>query len=146
LEIKILYKNMTQLKIKNLENIQTIANDFIRLIGNHKIIAFYGGMGAGKTTFIKSLCKSLGSNDVVVSPTFAIVNEYLTSNSDSIFHFDMYRIDKIEDALNIGTLEYFESGSFCFIEWPEKIESILPETCLKVQIEETDNNERVIRF
>ena len=137
---------MTQLKIKNLENIQTIANDFIRLIGNHKIIAFYGGMGAGKTTFIKSLCKSLGSNDVVVSPTFAIVNEYLTSNSDSIFHFDMYRIDKIEDALNIGTLEYFESGSFCFIEWPEKIESILPETCLKVQIEETDNNERVIRF
>ena len=137
---------MNRLIIQNLENIQTIADDFIKLIGNKKIIAFYGGMGAGKTTFIKSLCKSLGSNDVVVSPTFAIVNEYLTSNSDSIFHFDMYRIDKIEDALNIGTLEYFETGSFCFIEWPEKIESILPESCLKVLIQELENGDREIVF
>lgn len=137
---------MNRLIIQNLENIQTIADEFIKLIGNKKIIAFYGGMGAGKTTFIKSLCKSLGSNDVVVSPTFAIVNEYLTSNSDSIFHFDMYRIDKIEDALNIGTLEYFESGSFCFIEWPEKIESFLPESCLKVSIQELENGDREITF
>lgn len=136
---------MNQLIISNIDEIKLVAKEFLNLIGDKKVVAFYGHMGAGKTTFIKAICEQLGSKDIAVSPTFAIINEYSIDNYNSIFHFDMYRIEKIEDAINIGTLEYFDSGNYCFIEWPEMIEDILPENCLRVKIFE-ENGKRIIQF
>ncbi|NVO04349.1 MAG: tRNA (adenosine(37)-N6)-threonylcarbamoyltransferase complex ATPase subunit type 1 TsaE, partial [Bacteroidetes bacterium] len=118
---------------------------FLKSIENHKVIAFYGKMGAGKTTFIKAICLKLGVVDNISSPTFSIINEYKTSESETIYHFDFYRIKNISEAFDLGYEDYFYSNSFCFIEWPEKIEDLLPENCLKVSIEE-ENNIRTIRF
>ena len=98
------------------------------------VFALYGEMGAGKTTFIKVLCRELGVDDIVQSPTFAIINEYKTRSGDSIFHFDFYRIRKPEEALDIGYEDYFYSGSYCFIEWPELIESLLPADAVRVTL------------
>ncbi|MCK9450939.1 MAG: tRNA (adenosine(37)-N6)-threonylcarbamoyltransferase complex ATPase subunit type 1 TsaE [Bacteroidales bacterium] len=98
------------------------------------VMAFYGPMGAGKTTLIKSLCKLLQVSDEVNSPTFSIVNEYLTSENDSVFHFDFYRINKVEEAYDIGYENYFYSGNLCLIEWPEKIAQLLPEKHVEVLI------------
>jgi len=109
-----------------------------------RVFAFYGSMGAGKTTFIKVLCQYLGAIDIVQSPSFSIINEYITSSGDSIFHFDFYRIKKLEEAFDIGYEDYFYSGSFCFIEWPELIEELLPEGTIKVSI--TGDPERLIDF
>ena len=109
-----------------------------------RVFAFYGKMGAGKTTFIKVLCHHLGAIDIVQSPSFAIINEYQTNSGESLFHFDFYRIKKMEEAFDIGYEDYFYSGSYCFIEWPELIEELLPEGTIKVFI--SGDSERVIEF
>ena len=130
---------------KTLSEIEIAVDVFLKSIENHKVIAFYGKMGAGKTTFIKAICLKLGVVDNISSPTFSIINEYKTSESETIYHFDFYRIKNISEAFDLGYEDYFYSNSFCFIEWPEKIEDLLPENCLKVSIEE-ENNIRTIRF
>ena len=129
--------------INSLENIASAAREFISAIGDHKVFAFYGEMGAGKTTFIKAVCEELGVNDVITSPTFAIVNEY-TGNEGSIFHFDFYRIKKLDEVYDMGYEDYFYSGSLCFIEWPELIEEILPDDAVKVTITQSPDGTRLI--
>ena len=135
---------MNTFTIESLDNIHDIAKVFLAKYNSHKIIAFYGEMGAGKTTFIKALCKAMNVEDDVNSPSFSIINEYHTKTDDIIYHFDFYRIKNIEEALDIGYEEYIYSGNYCFMEWPEKIESLLPENRLDVIIKETDNGKRVI--
>lgn len=128
----------------SLDEINAAAAEFLRELGNRKIVAFYGSMGAGKTTFIKAICDVLGVTDTVNSPTFAIVNEYLAASGSSIYHFDFYRIKKIEEAYDFGYEDYFYSGNLCLIEWPELIEELLPEDTVRVKIEETENGERAL--
>ncbi len=105
-----------EIKIENIDHIREAAREFIQHIGDHRVFAFYGKMGAGKTTFVKAICEELGVDDVITSPTFAIVNEYTSGEGDSIFHFDFYRIKKIEEVYDMGYEDYFYSGSLCFIE------------------------------
>ena len=114
-----------KISIKSLDSIHEAAREFIKNMGTGHVFAFYGKMGAGKTTFIKAVCEELGVDDVITSPTFAIVNDYTSSKDDShIFHFDFYRIKKLEEVYDMGYEDYFYSGSLCFIEWPELIEDI----------------------
>ncbi len=127
-----------------LENIDKAASEFLKELGDRKIVAFYGSMGAGKTTFIKAICDVLGVTDTVNSPTFAIVNEYLAANGERVYHFDFYRIKKIEEAYDFGYEDYFYSGDLCLIEWPELIEELLPEDTVRVKIEEVDEGERLL--
>jgi tRNA threonylcarbamoyladenosine biosynthesis protein TsaE len=115
-------------------------------MGAATVFAFNGEMGTGKTTFIKAICEELGVVDVINSPTFAIVNEYRTTNGDSIYHFDFYRIKKLQEALAIGLEEYLESGSLCLIEWPDKIEELLPATTVFVAIEEQADGSRTVHY
>ncbi len=132
---------------KSVDNLDKVAIKLLNTYPDIRIFAFYGKMGSGKTTFIKSLCKISGVTDIVNSPTFSIINEYKTDGGDSIFHFDFYRIKKQEEVLDIGYEDYFFSGSYCFIEWPEKVENLLPENTVRVIIEEGSNeNERVFIF
>lgn len=125
--------------IKDLDDIQRAAREFINIIKDCNVIAFYGKMGAGKTTFIKAVCEELGVEDVITSPTFAIVNEYSDREGNALFHFDFYRIKKLEEVYDMGYEEYFYSGAKCFIEWPELIEPLLPDDVMKVTIEETED-------
>ena len=127
-----------------LENIDKAASEFLKELGDRKIVAFYGSMGAGKTTFVKAICDVLGVTDTVNSPTFAIVNEYLAASGESVYHFDFYRIKKIEEAYDFGYEDYFYSGNLCLIEWPELIEELLPEDTVRVKIEEVDEGERLL--
>ncbi len=132
---------------KSVDNLDKVAIKLLNTYPDIRIFAFYGKMGSGKTTFIKSLCKISGVTDIVNSPTFSIINEYKTDVGDSIFHFDFYRIKKQEEVLDIGYEDYFFSGSYCFIEWPEKVENLLPENTVRVIIEEgSKKNERVFIF
>ena len=133
-----------QIEIKNLEALQPAAREFIDQMRGHSVFAFYGGMGAGKTTFIKSVCKELGVTETVASPTFAIINEYKGGNGEPIYHFDFYRIHKLEEVFDFGYEDYFYSGHTCFIEWPELVEQILPEDTVKLSIRETDSGSRII--
>ena len=140
-----------EIKIENIDHIREAAREFIQHIGDHRVFAFYGKMGAGKTTFVKAICEELGVDDVITSPTFAIVNEYsLTSNpsplTSSIYHFDFYRIKKIEEVYDMGYEDYFYSGSLCFIEWPELIEDILPDDAIRVNIAEQEDGSRLVAF
>ncbi len=135
-----------KIKIDSLENINLAAAKFTELTVGKNIFAFYGSMGAGKTTFIKSICENLGIKDVINSPTFAIINEYSLPNGKPIFHFDFYRLKTAEEAFDLGYEEYFYSGNKCFIEWPEKIESLLPDDCIKVYITVEEDGKRVISF
>ena len=129
-----------------LSTIQDAARQFIEAIGQHRVFAFYGTMGAGKTTFIKAVCQQLGvTDDVVASPTFAIVNEY-KGTPGPIFHFDFYRIKKISEAYDIGCEDYFYSGDLCFIEWPELIEPLLPDDAVCVTIEAQPDGSRTVRW
>ena len=138
---------MKSLKITSLDNIEEVAKEFINLMGDDTIFAFYGKMGAGKTTFIKALCKALGVEDEVNSPTFAIVNEYRSeSTAELIYHFDFYRIKKVEEVYDLGYEDYFYSGALCFIEWPELIEDVLPGDAVKVCIEEQADGTRSIQM
>ena len=135
-----------EIKIQSLVEIHEAARTFIREMGDNTVFAFYGKMGAGKTTFIKAVCECLGVEDVINSPTFAIVNEYRSETGELIYHFDFYRIKKLEEVYDMGYEDYFYSGALCFIEWPELIEEVLPGNAVKVEIEEAEDGSRVIRF
>ena len=134
-----------EIKIQDLEHISEAAKQFVDQIGSHKVFAFYGSMGAGKTTFIKAVCEELGVEAVITSPTFAIVNEY-TGKEGTIYHFDFYRIKKLEEVYDMGYEDYFYSGALCFIEWPELIEEVLPDDAVKVSITEKEDGSRAILF
>ena len=126
---------MQTIQIKSLETIREAAKEFIAGMDDRTVFAFYGPMGAGKTTFIKAICEELGVEDVINSPTFAIINEYRSDTTgELIYHFDFYRINKLSEAEDIGTEDYFYSGALCFIEWPELVEELLPEDAVKVEI------------
>ncbi len=118
------------------------AKQLLESFPDARIFALYGSMGAGKTTFIKAICAELGVGDIVQSPTFSIVNEYKTVDGDSIYHFDFYRIRKTEEAFDIGYEDYLYSGNYCFMEWPEMIETLLPEDTVRILI--TGENQRLI--
>lgn len=138
---------MTEIIIKDLEHINEAAREFINKMGEGSVFAFYGGMGAGKTTFIKAVCEELGVEDVVTSPTFAIVNEYRSETSgELIYHFDFYRIKKLEEVYDMGYEDYFYSGATCFIEWPELVEELLPEDAVKVRVAKAEDGCRIINF
>lgn len=135
-----------KIEINDLSELDAAAQTFINLMRENVVFAFYGEMGAGKTTFIKAVCKNLGVEETITSPTFAIVNEYGRENGNPIYHFDFYRVNKIEEAIDFGCTDYFHSGNICFIEWPQIIEQILPEQTQKINIRETENKTRVIEF
>ena len=120
------------------------AQELLQTFPDDRFFAFYGKMGAGKTTLIKELCRALGSDDNVCSPTFAIVNEYMTSGGEPVYHFDFYRINSLSETYDIGYEEYFYSGYYCFTEWTEKVEPLLPETYITVCIEELPSGQRLI--
>ena len=132
-----------EIKISNLDSIREAAREFISVIGEHRVFAFYGSMGAGKTTFVKAICEELGVEDVITSPTFAIINEY-SGRDGVIYHFDFYRIKKLEEVYDMGYEDYFYSGTLCFIEWPELIEDVLPEDAVKVRITENADGSRSV--
>jgi tRNA threonylcarbamoyladenosine biosynthesis protein TsaE len=138
--------NKETIYIENLNAINIAAQDFIKKIKNKKVFAFYGEMGAGKTTFIKAICENLGVEDMINSPTFSIVNEYLGADGNIIYHMDCYRIEKESEATDIGVTGYLYSGNYCFIEWPEKIKRLLPDDMVKVKIAETENGIRIVEF
>ena len=130
-----------------MESIDLAARRFVDNMGRGRVFAFYGKMGAGKTTFIKAVCEQLGVEDVITSPTFAIVNEYTSESSgDTIYHFDFYRIKKLDEVYDMGYEEYFYGGGLCFIEWPELVESLLPEDATKVTISENADGTRTVSF
>ena len=133
---------MTTLEIQSLESINETARQFIDHIGDRTVFAFNGKMGAGKTTFIKAICETMGVKETVNSPTFSIVNEYEAADGRIIYHFDCYRINKIQEALDLGAEEYLYSENLCFIEWSENIAPILPDTVVNVDIEELENGKR----
>ncbi len=136
---------MHTLTIQDLDHIHETARQFIALMGDNTVFAFHGTMGMGKTTFIKAICEELGVKDPINSPTFAIINEYRSATTDElIYHFDCYRIDKIEEAYDLGVEDYFASGALCFIEWPENIESLLPYDCVEVTITEQADGARTV--
>ena len=122
-------------KADHLKELPEIARKLVEQFAEERVFAFYGKMGAGKTTFIQSVCRVLGSDDTVTSPTFALINEYNTQKSGSVFHFDFYRIKNLEEVFDLGYEDYLYSGSYCLIEWPELIESLLPEKVVRVKIE-----------
>ena len=134
--------------IKDIDHIHEAAHQFIsEVLPSHGVVAFYGKMGAGKTTFIKALCEALGVEDVITSPTFAIVNEYTTSEGNPIYHFDFYRIRRLEEVYDMGYEDYFyDPQALCLIEWPELIEELLPDDALRVSISEQPDGTRLISW
>ena len=130
----------------NAQGVEVTATDILEKCGSKRVFAFDGKMGAGKTTFIKHLCEAMGSEDVVNSPTFAIVNVYEVANGEEVYHFDCYRIKDIREAMDFGAEEYLYSGNYCFIEWAEMIEPLLPEDTVWVKIEVEENGERTLSF
>ncbi len=132
--------------ISDKKHLHTSAKELLKQTGDSRIIAFYGSMGSGKTTIIKAVCETLGAVDIVTSPTFTLVNEYRTLNGESLFHFDFYRIKKTEEVFDFGIEEYFSSGKYCFMEWPELIEDILPETTVRIRIEVDDKEQRILHI
>ena len=136
---------MSTITIKDLDHIDEAAREFMAQMGDDTVFAFYGKMGAGKTTFIKALCKQLGVEEEVNSPTFAIINEYRSeTTAELIYHFDFYRIKKLEEVYDLGYEDYFYSGALCFIEWPELVEELLPLDAKKVTITENSDGTRTI--
>ncbi len=136
-----------RLTIESLETIHETAREFLTAIaGRGCCLAFYAPMGAGKTTFIKALCEEMGVKDVITSPTFAIVNEYTDGRGKPVFHFDFYRIKKLEEVYDMGGEEYFYSGCYCFMEWPEMVEEALPEDTIRITITPQEDGTRVIEF
>ena len=136
-----------EIHIIGLEDLERAAQEFLRAIGEHNLIAFYAPMGAGKTTFITAVCKALGvEEDAISSPTFAIVNEYRGRGGRPIFHFDFYRIEQPAEALDIGLYDYLDSGELCLMEWPENVEALLPEETLQVHIEVAPDGSRTLSW
>jgi len=135
---------MINLRIKSIASIRETAAEFLTFLHNGKIFLFDGTMGAGKTTFIKAVCETMGVTDTINSPTFSIVNEYETINGEIIYHFDCYRINKIQDAVEIGIEEYLHSGHYCFIEWAENIATLLPDDAVHVSITEQADGTRIV--
>lgn len=135
---------MFSIQINSVQELPQAAEAFLKHFPEERLFAFYGKMGAGKTTLIKALCRALGSTDPITSPTFALVNEYSTAQNERIFHFDFYRIKNIEEALDIGFDDYIYSGKYCFMEWPENIEALLPDQVVAVNIEVLDTDARKI--
>ena len=132
-----------EIKIQSLDHIHEAAREFIAAMGDNTVFALYGKMGAGKTTFVKALCQELGVEDVVTSPTFAVINEYRSDIAgELIYHFDFYRIKKLEEVYDMVYEDYFYSGALCFIEWPELVEELLPGNTVKVTIEELEDGSR----
>ncbi len=136
---------MTEIAIHSLNTIALAAQEFVQHIGEHRVFAFYGGMGAGKTTFIKAICEALGVTDTVTSPTFAIVNEYSSAHGP-IYHFDFYRIHRLAEVIDLGFDDYAYSGHLCLMEWPELIEELLPEDTIHVHIQAQDDDTRLVRI
>jgi ATPase, YjeE family len=138
---------MNTIKIDNLETIREAAKAFIAKMDDRTVFAFHGSMGSGKTTFIKAICEELGVEDVINSPTFAIINEYRSEiTGELIYHFDFYRINKLSEAEDVGSSDYFYSGALCFIEWPEKIEDLLPGDVVNVFISENTDGTRTVEI
>ena len=133
-----------EIQIPTLEALPAAAKQFADVMGDRKIFAFYGQMGAGKTTFIKAICAQLGVRDDITSPTFAIINEYTDGNGMPVYHFDFYRIKKLEEVYDMGYEEYFYGGAVCFIEWPELIKDLLPDETVKVSIRENADGGRTV--
>lgn len=131
-------------KVNSLGELKDAAQALSEYFANERVFAFYGNMGAGKTTFIQSFCQVLGSEDNVTSPTFALINEYNTLEFDPIYHFDFYRINDIEEAFDMGYEDYVYSGNYCLIEWPQMIEPLLPENYVEVKIEVKEDDSRLI--
>ncbi len=136
-----------EIEIKSIEGISDAAREFISIMDDYTVFAFYGEMGAGKTTFINALCAELGVNDVTNSPSFSIINEYRSDESaELIYHFDCYRLNNLNEALEIGVEDYFDSGALCFIEWPERIAELLPEDTVRIDIAEQADGNRLLTF
>ena len=135
---------MKSIKITSLANIDDAAKEFVATMGDETVYAFYGEMGAGKTTFINALCKALGvEKDTTNSPSFSIINEYRSdTTAELIYHFDLYRLENLEEAFDIGVEDYFDSGALCLLEWPERVEDILPNDTVKVEIKINDDDSR----
>jgi len=129
----------------SLLNLNQIAKDIIKN-SKHKVLLFHGEMGVGKTTLIKEICKELGTDDITSSPTFSIVNEYITSNGDTIYHFDFYRLNNEEEAYNIGVEDYFHTDAWCFIEWPSIIKNLLPLITNNIYLTKLDDDQRNIQL
>jgi tRNA threonylcarbamoyladenosine biosynthesis protein TsaE len=134
---------MRKLVVNKLDELDAAVRQIIELAGKERVFLFYGEMGAGKTTLINKLCKHLGTTDHTSSPTFSIVNEYLIPNG-SIYHFDFYRLKNQTEAFDLGYEDYFYSGNYCMVEWPQKIADLLPEKYIKIEIEALDENKRII--
>jgi tRNA threonylcarbamoyladenosine biosynthesis protein TsaE len=137
---------MKEIIINSISEIDKAAKEFLNVYKNETVFAFYGEMGAGKTTLIKSICAQLEVVDTVNSPTFSLINEYYSSNDETLYHFDFYRVESTQEAKDIGCEDYFYSGNLCLIEWPEKIEAMLPENVVKINIEVLSPESRKIIF
>lgn len=135
---------METIEIDSLRDLPDAAEAILDRAGERRVVAFYGEMGAGKTTLIRAICDRMGVTDAVSSPTFALVNHYVGDNNRNIYHFDFYRIDRLEEAFDLGYDEYFDSDALCLVEWPEKIEPLLPDDTLTVRIEVTGPTSRTV--
>ena len=135
-----------KIEIKGVADLERAAREFVKLMGNETVYAFYGEMGAGKTTFISALCRALGvDEDLANSPSFSIINEYRSdTTAELIYHFDLYRLENVDEALEIGVEDYFDSGALCLLEWPERIEPLLPDDTVKVNITVNDDDTRTL--
>ncbi len=134
-----------EITISSTADLDRAAAEFLEVIGDNTLIAFFAPMGAGKTTFTTAICKALGVTDPVGSPTFAIVNEYMRADGEPMYHFDFYRINKLQEAIEIGLYDYLDSGCLCIMEWPENIEELLPEETLKVYFTINPDQSRTLR-
>ena len=135
------------IKIKDISELESAAQEFVDAIGDRRVFAFRGDMGAGKTTFISAVCRALGvDGEMAASPSFSIINEYVDSRGEPLYHFDFYRIDDVEEGAATGAEEYFDSGALCFVEWPERIEPLLPEETVDVSIRVNADGSRLIEF
>ncbi|MCD8302157.1 MAG: tRNA (adenosine(37)-N6)-threonylcarbamoyltransferase complex ATPase subunit type 1 TsaE [Prevotellaceae bacterium] len=135
-----------EILIPTIDRIDEAAREFAAAMGESTVFALHGPMGAGKTTFVKALCAQLGVRDVACSPTFALLNEYETAQGTPVYHFDFYRIKTLAEAIDMGCLDYFSSGSLCLIEWPELVEDILPPDAVRVDITVQSDGSRRLTF
>lgn len=137
---------MKTIEIASLDDLDRAASQFLKITTDHRKFAFHGAMGSGKTTFIKTVCKLLGARDSVTSPTFSLVNEYVTTGGDTLYHFDLYRINTMEELFDLGYEEYFFGDSYIFVEWAEKAESLLPDAFVQVYLDEISPGSRQVRI